>query len=125
MTEMQEIRSNVLRVDLDLFVEGGLVNKGYLKPLIPRKDEVWEIQSRAPTPSIRVFGSFAAQDAFVATTFAERFLLGGFRSARWRRAARRHLAIWRQLFPTYPPLTGANIHDYVSENAHDNYHWRD
>ncbi len=43
----------------------------------------------------------------------------------WKRAARRHLALWRQLFPTYPPFTGLNIHDYVSENAYDNYHWND
>ena len=118
-SEAQEIRWARLKADLDHFVEGGLINQGYMKPLRKRSDEIWEIRSREPAPSIRVFGRFADIDVFVATTWAERSFLELF--DQWRRHKRRCNAQWQQLFLAYPPRTGVTIHDYISHNAHHDY----
>jgi len=125
-TDAEEARWNKLKADLDHFVGEGLVNEGYMKPLKPRSDEVWEIKSRAPKPSLRVFGSFADCDVFVATSYERRSFLGAFMSFQWHRSTRRSRALWRQLFPTYDPFSGAIIHDYVSQNSINDYrHWDD
>jgi hypothetical protein len=117
--EKQEMRWAKLKADLDHFVEGGLINQGYMKPLRKRSDEIWEIRSREPSPSIRVFGRFASVDVFIATTWEERWFLELF--DQWRRYKRRCGAQWRQLFSNYGPHRGATIHDYISQNAHHDY----
>lgn len=64
-----EGRMGRLRADLDLFTTGGLIvvsrgkeSSAYMKHLDPPGDGIWEIRSRDPKPSLRVFGRFAATD---------------------------------------------------------------
>lgn len=121
-----EIRCNYLRADLDRFITGALLpvtagkyndGKSFLKQLKPPEDEVWEFRSRDPDPSIRLFGSFAAYDLFVALTWFKRADLGGPRSRAWRDARVQCRTEWRNLFPAYDPLhgdTSTGFHEYVS-----------
>src|ERR1700730_1705516 len=66
-----------LDADMAHFVEGGYINWGLMKWLDPQKQEVWELKSVRPKPSIRVFGRFAEPDVFVATNLAFRQDLKG------------------------------------------------
>lgn len=59
------------------FVEGGYVNDDLIKQLQPPKYEHWELRSRKPKPSLRVFGRFARPDVFVGTHVERRDGLGG------------------------------------------------
>lgn len=52
--------------------------------LCPPGDEIWEILSKTPKPSLRLFGSFAAKDIFFALTHAERVPLAQKGSQAWR-----------------------------------------
>jgi hypothetical protein len=120
---VHEERCGKLRADLDMFVEGRLISvardsrragTAYMSQLEPAQNEVWDIRSRDPRPGIRVFGRFAETDVFVALTWSERLTLGKAGSAEWRGEIERCKAIWRALFPTYPPHSGVKLHDYVS-----------
>jgi len=62
------IRCGLLRADLDRFISGARITvaarpyqarNAYLAQLDQPRDEAWEIRSRDPEPSIRVFGRFA------------------------------------------------------------------
>jgi hypothetical protein len=118
-----EERCGYLRADLDRFIEGKILavaqkpygsKTSYLKRLEPPRDEVWEIRSRDPNPSLRIFGRFAEKDLFIALTWAKRIDLGGPAEREWRVAKEACNAEWRKLFPTYPPKTGVTFHDYLS-----------
>jgi hypothetical protein len=65
------------------FVEGGLVTSSLLKQLAPAKYEHWELISRRPRPSVRVFGRFALPDVFVGTHLQLRNKLGDMWSAQF------------------------------------------
>ena len=117
-------RIGQLQRDFDRFSANGLITVGYgkdkscfMKLLDPKEDEVWEIRSRDPKPSLRVFGRFVAKDVFLATHKAWREDLGAYGSEEWAREIWRCKAVWRQLFPTYPPHSGVNIYDYISRNV--------
>jgi len=58
------------------FVEGGYVTQKLMKQLVPPKYEHWELISRRPRPSLRVFGRFADPDVFVGTHVVPRKRLG-------------------------------------------------
>lgn len=59
------------------FVENGRMSENLLKQLKPPKFEHWELVSRKPRPSLRVFGRFALADVFVATHVKARKGMGG------------------------------------------------
>ena len=70
----EEVRCGRLWADFDRFVEGRVVpvalntpyshpSKTYLSRLHPAQDEVWEIRSRAPKPSIRVLADLRTRTA--------------------------------------------------------------
>jgi len=65
-------------------------------------------------PSLRVFGRFVAQDYFAALTWESRANLG---KPPWRGARLASKTVWTRLFYPYPPLSGADLHDYLSTNA--------
>lgn len=107
-----------LEADLAMFVEGALiVVPDYMKRLHPSQDEVWEILSRKPRPSIRVFGRFAEADVFVALTWAERRALGGLGDRAWRDAILACKTAWKKLFLTYEPLRGETLDAYITDDA--------
>jgi hypothetical protein len=110
-----------LEAQLSHFVEGGIVDWNYMRPLKKPAHAVFEIRSRRPRPSIRVFGRFAQKDVFVALSAALRAPLAGEGSRPWRDEIVRCHSLWRQLFPTYDPLTGDSLHDLISENVYDRH----
>lgn len=66
-----------LEAAMSFFVEGNYVTEGLIKQLKPEKFEHWELRSRKPRPSMRVFGRFAARDVFIGTHVRLRQELGG------------------------------------------------
>ncbi len=63
-----ERRSGALRAELENFSSGGMIGiarepynakTALLAQLDSPRDEVWEIRSRSPKPSLRIFGRFA------------------------------------------------------------------
>jgi hypothetical protein len=75
------IRCGLLRADLDRFITGARIpvaarpyqaRSAYIAQLDQPRDEAWEIRSRDPEPSIRVFGRFAMTNWFVALTWSKR-----------------------------------------------------
>lgn len=120
------VRAAELLATFDTFLGGRLVTIGgrndkhaYMKLLEPEQEEVWEIRSIDPKPSIRVFGRFAAKDVFVATNMGFRSGLGGFGSIEFRAAMTHCKREWSRCFYTWPPHKGKSVHDYISENVID------
>jgi hypothetical protein len=118
-----EERCGRLRADLDVFITGRLLTvaerryqarTAYMAQLDQPRDEVWEIRSRDPEPSLRVFGRFADTNWFVALTWWKRAELGGPKSREWRDAIVGCKTEWRNLFPSYAPKIGNQIHDYFN-----------
>jgi hypothetical protein len=66
-----------LQAAISFFIEGGLITDDLVKQLDPPKFEHWELRSRKPRPSLRVFGRFALPDIFVGTHVERRDTLGG------------------------------------------------
>ncbi len=89
----EDLRFGRLRGDLDHFIMGGLITVAedpfkkprstYMARLAPVRDELWDIRSRDPRPSIRVFGAFASTDTFIALTWQFRENLEGRDSRDW------------------------------------------
>jgi len=65
------------------FVENGHMTEKLIKQLSPPKYEHWELISRRPRPSLRVFGRFAKPDVFIGTHVKPRKGLGGMWSAQF------------------------------------------
>lgn len=92
-----------------------------IKRLEPFSNEVWEIRER-DHPSIRIFFRFIERDCLAGTNVrfvAELFRVIWLRKGAetwpvWRMEIRRCKAVWRSLFLTNPPHTGAALNDYIS-----------
>jgi hypothetical protein len=112
-------RMGRLHQNLDLFTNGGVIvvgrgkeNTCLLKQL--NDDEVWEIRSRDPKPSLRLIGGFAAFNVFVGLSLFERSDLKGEGSREWRDAIVGFKAEWKRLFLSYHRHTGESFADYLS-----------
>jgi len=118
-----EVRAGKLRADLDKFVTGMPIsisaepyrkpNTTYMSPIDPVADRVFEIRNR-DKPGIRIFGSFAEKDVFVATTWNYRPWLGGPRDRHFRDMRERSKTIWNQLFNSYQPISGEDRNDIAT-----------
>lgn len=101
------------------FIEGGLVTNDFLKQLKPEKYEHWEIRSRKPRPSMRVFGRFAMPDVFIATHVVRRSELGGM----WSMPFEHHKLVcedhWKaaQLSAPFSDAPSFRYEKYITENA--------
>jgi hypothetical protein len=125
-SDTEAARWGRVRADLESFVQGDIItipkegqwrNAAYMLRLIPPSSpEVWEIRSRAPKPSIRLFGRFAAKDFFVALLWEWRIFLGGPRSRMWRDVSVQCTTEWRGLFPSYDPASGDYPDAYLSDS---------
>ena len=78
-----------------------------MKWLDPQKQEVWELKSVRPKPSIRVFGRFAQPNVFVATHWAFRTDLKGKWSQEYWEEIAKCEARWKGLTDK-PPFEGKN-----------------
>lgn len=118
------LRLAELRGHLDIFTGGGLISiadnpydkdkTAFLARLDPARDGAWQIRD-CDDPAIRVFGHFAFIDTFIALTWRWRDELDGRDSRSWRDEINRCKTEWRKLFPTYQPLKGGTLDEYVSE----------
>jgi len=104
----ERMRFGELRADLEHFVTSAQIDRKYLFHLYPMADAVWEIRSVREAPSIRVLGFIAAQDVFVAVTYALREDLGAWQSREWKTIKRRARAQWNALFQPYQPKFGTD-----------------
>jgi len=131
VTQEWKLRCLGLRADLDRFLDGTLINaalpskdKPYaskpnasMRLLHPWANEIWEIRSTNDKPSIRVFGRFADVNLFIALTWSKRKDLKEPTSRQWRDARVSCKTEWTKLLYPYSPLSGADLHDYISTDA--------
>ena len=103
-------RYNSLWADLERFVTGQPITDAYLRPLRPYRNRVWEIRSKMPRPSIRVFGLFASRDVFIGTSHQVRNVLT---RPEWTEAIRFARFQWRQLFGETEAQLG-QLHELVT-----------
>jgi hypothetical protein len=108
-----------LEAQMGTFVEGGYVNDDFVKQLLPQKYEHWELKSRRPKPSLRVFGRFAEPDVFVGTHVLPRNGLGGMWSPEFEHEKLVCEDHWKDAgltgFFTDPP--GFRYEQYITSNA--------
>jgi hypothetical protein len=123
LTTDQEMRWNRIRADIDRYIEGDVMavrrpesyaKRAQFARLLPVHGEVWAFRSWVPRPSMRVFGSFAWKDCFIALQWRERSLLGAWRSRAWRNVRVQCGTDWRNLFNAYPPHSGGYPDEYIS-----------
>lgn len=120
-------RCGSLQEDFDWFLNGKRITVAldpstddddcFLKRLYPIENEVWTIRSRVPSPGIRVFGSFAETNIFIATNWALRADLGQFGSDEWNAAIADSQARWTLLFGEQQERKRGNLNDYISREA--------
>lgn len=119
-------RMGQLRRDFDRFILGDLIIVGrghdedcHIKHLDPPENQVWEIRSRSPKPSLRVFGRFIATDVFIATNYQRRDALRHRRSREFAIEIARCVATWTRLFPDHSAHRGDGINAYISDNVRE------
>jgi hypothetical protein len=119
---VQEFRWQSVRADLDWFIQARVIlvpldsqrgGNSHMAQLKPPHNEVWDIRCRDPQPGIRVLGSFAEKDVFVALTWEMRNPLGRFGSKRWEEAILRCKAEWQRLLYAQP-MRGNYPDDYIT-----------
>jgi hypothetical protein len=126
------IRCGYLRADLESFVANDVITVCWdpfeardakMGRLDPITDEVWDLRSQAPPPSLRVFCRFAEKDVLVALTcsprsvpipWLDRLPLRERRSRERRDAIVKCRREWNVLFPAHQPLSGVDFSDYIS-----------
>jgi len=115
----------VARAVLEQFVDGKWMtvksnpkSRAELAILCPHSDEIWEIRDVKPRPSLRILGSFAQKDCFVALAPYERSELGAKGSPEWARALQEYKVQWTWLFGRERPISGGFPNDYLSNARH-------
>ena len=115
----------IARAVLESFVDGKWItvksrpnSHAEFAILAPHVDEIWEIRDIRPRPSLRILGSFAQKDFFIALAPYERSELGGKGSAEWARALQDYKTQWSWLFDGQRPMSGSFPNDYLSLARH-------
>lgn len=115
----------VARAVLEAFVDGNWMSvkskpksRAELAILCPYADEIWEIRDVKPRPSLRILGSFAQKDFFIALAPYERSELGAKGSTQWARALQDYKTQWSWLFNGHRPISGSFPNDYLSNARH-------
>jgi hypothetical protein len=117
-------RAYELRAEIDHFIDGKLITarpdnemnkRGWLARLEPTPNEIWEIRSLTPKPSIRILGSIAKKNVFVGLTWAWRKDLGAKESPEWEETIDIFKAEWLLRFGTLRPMSSGDYpHDYLT-----------
>jgi hypothetical protein len=87
-------------------------SSAFMSQLDPEKDEIWEMRCRDPKPGLRIFGSFIAQDIFVALTAAPHECLSSEED--WNRAIREYKEEWNRYFNS-AAFAGSYPDDYLTK----------
>jgi hypothetical protein len=110
------------RALLEHFVDGKIItiktkpkSRGEMAILCPPKDEVWEFRDVRPRPSVRILGSFADYNVFIALAPYERIELGEKGSEGWTRALSDYKTRWTELFNGHRPMSGRYPDGYLSD----------
>jgi hypothetical protein len=97
--------------------------KANIGRLCPIEDSVFDIRCREK-PAVRVFCRFLERNVLLAVTCRPRskkldwlgwLPLGGKNSKEWKRGIAATKREWERLFPTYQPVKGDNLNDYLSK----------
>jgi hypothetical protein len=121
--QKEEDRAYGLRAEIDWFIDGHTIyvrpesedgTKALFARLNPSADEVWTLRSLKPKPSLRVFGTFADRDVFVALHWAKRTDLGAGDSEEWADAIGQFKTEWHNCFFPFNPLHGSYPDAYLS-----------
>ena len=109
-----------LEAAMGYFVEGGLITDDLVKQLLPEKYEHWELRSRKPKPSLRVFGRFALPDVFIGTHVKLRTELGGMWSSQFENEKLVCEDHWKEagLPDAFSAPPNFLYEDYLTSNAH-------
>lgn len=125
MTAAQRGRWLAARAVLEAFVDGYWMtvkskpkSRAQFAILEPHSDEVWEIRDVKPKPSLRILGSFASKDFFIALAPYERSQLGKKTSPEWAMALQIYKEQWKWLFDGHQPMSGSFPDDYLSNARH-------
>lgn len=100
-----------MRQVLERYVLGRGLNVNYdMKELGSLKNDAsmrgfWEFRSGPPSEQTRLFGFFALQGGFVATSFKSRARFGGASDPAWEKERSAGEAVWKELFPDAAYLT--------------------
>lgn len=108
-----------LEADISRFIEGGLMTEALIKQLKPPKFEHWELRSRRPRPSLRIFGRFAKPDVFVGTHVDRRDRLGGMWSPEFEHEKLICEDHWNQagMLAPFSDPPEFRYESYITENA--------
>lgn len=108
-----------LEADISHFIEGGYVTEDLVKQLKPARYEHWELRSRKPQPSLRVFGRFAMPDVFVGTHVVPRPLLKGMWSLEFEQEKLQCEEWWKAAGLPEPFSDAPRFHyeAYITENS--------
>lgn len=108
-----------LEAAMRYFIEGGYVTDDLIKQLSPPKNEHWELRSRKPRPSLRVFGRFAYPNVFIGTHVKPRKSLGGMWSPQFEHEKLVCEDHWKDAGMPAPFTDGPNFRyeSYMTSNA--------
>lgn len=121
--QQEEKRAFELRAEIDWFIDGkrlflrpdyDIGTSAWLARLNPPGEEVWEIRSLKPKPSLRILGTFAQPDVFVALIWAKRTSLGAADSEQWKNVIDQFKQEWQNYFSELRPFSGNYPDDYIS-----------
>lgn len=124
VADMSQWRAK-LQAQLDSFMDGDVIPaclvphkaaRAFMGLLHPVDKGIWDIRCRDPSPGLRVLGAFLAVDVFVCLTYRTRDQLGQRADPRWEDAINECNRLWKILFPSFAPLTGDNLSDFLSAN---------
>lgn len=124
--DVTEDRAYRLRAEFDNYIGGRILGlclepfkakEAFMGLLDPESKGIFDIRSRDPEPGLRVFGGFAEIDIFVALAWRLRKEMGSRADRDWRDARVTSSTLWTNLFGPYKPLTGGDIHDFISTNV--------
>ena len=92
--------------------------------LDPIEKSVFDIRCEE-LPGIRAFSQFIEKDVLLAITCRPRSVqigwlggwlpLGRYNSRHWKNEVQSTLRMWPMLFPAHTPVSGDNLHDYLSD----------
>ena len=112
--------------DLDRFIGGDPITIGdrrhkhaFLKRLDPQGDQVWELRSIDPKPSVRALRDVCSYRHSRPDPYASANRTGRLQARAFKEEIRRTRQIWQGIFAPYSPLASDKVTEYVKDNVVD------